>query len=46
VAESQQLREQLGDLSAEEFTASVTGLDPAHPLFALVAAEVRAAQSP
>ena len=42
--ESQELREQLSDLSADEFTASVTGLDPAHPLYPLVLEEVRAAQ--
>ena len=42
--ESQELREQLSDLSADEFTASVTGLDPAHPLYRLVLEEVRAAQ--
>ena len=42
--ESQQLRTELSALSAEEFTARVTGLDESHPLFPLVLVEVAAAQ--
>ena len=43
--ESQELRSRLADSSAEEFTSSVTGLDAAHPLYALVLAEVVAAKA-
>jgi len=42
--ESQQLRAELADLSAEDFTVRVTGLDAHHPLYSLVLAEVVAAQ--
>ena len=43
--ESQELRSRLAGSSAEEFTSSVTGLDAAHPLYALVLAEVVAAKA-
>ena len=43
--ESQELRARLADSTAEQFTASVTGLDAAHPLYPLVLAEVQAAQA-
>jgi mannitol-1-phosphate 5-dehydrogenase len=42
--ESQQLRAELAELSAEDFTVRVTGLDAHHPLYSLVLAEVVAAQ--
>ena len=42
--ESQELKALLGDLSADEFTASVTGLEHSHPLYPLVLATVREAQ--
>jgi mannitol-1-phosphate 5-dehydrogenase len=41
--ESQELRAKLAQLSAEDFTLEVTGLERAHPLFPLVLAEVAAA---
>ena len=42
--ESVALLEKLGSLSAVDFVADVTGLEPAHPLFARFVAEVEAAQ--
>ena len=38
--ESQELKELLASLPASDFVTKVTGLDPAHPLFPLVLAEV------
>ena len=43
--ESQQLRAQLAELSAEDFTVSVTGLDSTNPLYPAVLTEVRAAKA-
>lgn len=40
--QSQEMAELLGELSAEEFTAQVTGLEARHPLFDHVRAEVAA----
>jgi len=42
--ESVSLREKLAALEAVDFVAEVTGLEPAHPLFARFVAEVEAAQ--
>jgi mannitol-1-phosphate 5-dehydrogenase len=43
--ESQELKARLAELSAEDFTVSVTGLHPSHALYPLVVDEVRKAKS-
>jgi mannitol-1-phosphate 5-dehydrogenase len=43
--QSVEMRRLLGELDAEAFTAQVTGLEPAHPLFGRIAAAVAAAQA-
>jgi mannitol-1-phosphate 5-dehydrogenase len=44
-AQSVQLQQMLREQDAAELTAAVTGLDPGHPLFAAIEAEVQARQS-
>jgi mannitol-1-phosphate 5-dehydrogenase len=43
--ESQELKARLADLSAEDFTATVTGLDAGHALFPLIVVVVAAAKN-
>ncbi len=43
--ESQELKARLADLSPEDFTASVTGLDAGHTLFPLIVGVVEAAKN-